>query len=722
MSDENELSRRSMLQTTGSMAALGGCANSLGGESNDPAAATTQKQRVANVPTVDGDVIRTDHLLTDSRSADVIVWKDDDGTVSADGADEVIASGDSFSTVVQAAVDAGASKIVIQDGHYVADAQINLTSGTIVTGMGTDTTIEVADNTAFNLEGSRTGSSALTSDVEPGDQSIPVADTGAFEVGGYVLINSDRTTDYRDQVYGEIHRVTGIDSGAGSIQISAGGLFDPYATTENATAYTLDMVEDVAVRDMEIVGTDQQVFRSGVIATYGKQVSVENCKMHDLSHSGVIFTSTIFSGVRDSRMFNIAYENRGVGYGVTLSDACRNVRVHNNVFYEVKNHGTTVGGSGDDGFPRLLTFSENEYYEDDADIHFGGVVRFMDNRFSNGSGGIITGADTTQVADCEFRNLTDDAIKNRGDPTALVVNDSSFRNVSGMGINLYSNPTGLEKFTVAGSDFQNVSGNAARFRTPEGFDCDFVGITENVVRNCGNNAFSLEEIGDSSIHDLNVIGNHFEDVDGYVVGAGSTDGPIRFLNNSVERAAEPYAAILGGSPNLVGGNDFRDYADRGLLLKAGGLVTGNSFSKGGNDAILVYEADNTFVAHNNFENTEGADINAIGATNCRFVRNDIATEIDASNAENSVRENFGHQTEATGVHTASGDGGRSFAIPHDLVGEPAVANVWAESADAAGPFYVSDKRADEVVVTYRDAPPRGSGNLEWGFEVTTYAE
>lgn len=49
--------------------------------------------------------IDVDHVYTSARDANVIVWKDDDGTFHADGADGEVASGDSVVPVAQAAVD-----------------------------------------------------------------------------------------------------------------------------------------------------------------------------------------------------------------------------------------------------------------------------------------------------------------------------------------------------------------------------------------------------------------------------------------------------------------------------------------------------------------------------------------------------------------------------------------------------------------------------------------
>jgi len=70
-----------------------------------------------------------------------------------------------------------------------------------------------------------------------------------------------------------------------------------------------------------------------------------------------------------------------------------------------------------------------------------------------------------------------------------------------------------------------------------------------------------------------------------------------------------------------------------------------------------------------------------------------------------------------GTETQSGDGtATTFQIPHGLTASPAVRNVWAESADAAGAFYVSDVTGNHIEVTYDTAPADGNDNLTWGFE------
>lgn len=722
MVDEPSLLRREVLELTGTMAAASGCLGQYTDRSTTKKAPTdyTTDDSFPDADGFDGSVVKTDHLLTDARNADVVIWKNDEGTVFADAEDQVIASGENFSAVVQAAVNAGAATIVIQDGHYVANEPIDLASDTILTGMGTATTIEVGGNVGFRITGTKQQSTPLTADTSPDERRLHVADTTPFTADDLVLINTDRRTDYRGQRYGEIRRITAVDDADNELVLTGGGLLDTYTTANNAKAVRIDEVANVTIRDIDLVGADQHTQSMGILAEYGENVLVEDIVVRGLGHSGIRFASTIYSAVDECKIHNISYEPDGLGYGIALSNAVRNIRVRNNVIHDVQQHCTAVGGSGEDGFPRLLTFQSNEYYEDDADIHFGGVIQFKDNRFVNGHGGIITGADTTRVTGCEFRNIENAGVRVRGDPEEIVITDSQFKAIDGMAVNLYNNPRGVQKLTLSGNDFTDIGGDILRFRTPDGFTCDFLGVTENVVNGCDSNAFNISEIGDSAIENVNFVGNHFESIDGFGVATGDLSGAVRFIGNSMANIAGSYAVIIGGSAALISNNDITNYDGRGLLMECPGLVASNSFADGSENAILLYQTADVYVTDNKFRATERDDIYGVDVSNSHIVRNDVNTAIDISTDTNDVRYNFGYRTEDVGTHTTGGTGGRSFEIPHDLSRDAVIANVWAESSDAAGSFYVSEKGFDTVTVTYQDPPPSGSNNLSWGYEVSTH--
>lgn len=69
--------------------------------------------------------------------------------------------------------------------------------------------------------------------------------------------------------------------------------------------------------------------------------------------------------------------------------------------------------------------------------------------------------------------------------------------------------------------------------------------------------------------------------------------------------------------------------------------------------------------------------------------------------------------------TASGDGSKTtFSLAHALDEAPRSAVVTPTSADAAGSFWVSEKTAEAVEITYTSAPPAGSDNLSFDLVVS----
>lgn len=73
-----------------------------------------------------------------------------------------------------------------------------------------------------------------------------------------------------------------------------------------------------------------------------------------------------------------------------------------------------------------------------------------------------------------------------------------------------------------------------------------------------------------------------------------------------------------------------------------------------------------------------------------------------------------HTPPASDTDTQSGDGTATvFTIAHSLGSTPTAVSVQAESADAMGDFYVSNKTSTAVDITYASAPASGTSNLSW---------
>lgn len=628
---DEDLTRREMLQVTGgSFAAFG-----LGGAGDDERLISggLGDRTAADVTAYDDlDVTRlgADHLFTPSRNADVVVWRTEN-RFYADGPDGVVGSGADFSNVLQAAIAEDPTKIVIAPGTYEMNETVSVPSDTVVQGMGPGTKLIVNDSRGFEVCGRELGTTRLSRDADVSDERLAVRNASGFEAGQYVLVFSDRATDYRNHTYGELQKVREVDGN--ELVIEHGGLFDYYDTADDARVTALDVATNVAIRDFQIVGADREVYRSGVVAEYADNVSVDGCEIHDLSSAAVRFVSTLNGSVSNSELYDVGYPHAGMGYGVVVADASRNITVRDNVMYEFKNHCTAVGGGGD-GFPRFISFVDNEYYADDADIHFGDQVLFRGNRFVNCKNGVLTGADSTWIDGCTFENISGHGVRHRGNPKQLSVTNSSFVNIGKRALNLYNSPSTFRRVTVRANVFENVGSNVVRFRVADGYDADLFEFSNNYVSGCDTTVAYAELAGAGSIRTAVFDGNVIQDIEGLGIGTGPlSDATVQITNNVLRGVDNQYAVIARGRHNQVSNNAVTDYSGRGLLVKSPSQVVGNAFADGDRDAILVHDAENVLAAFNTFENTAGADIRAKDSTDCEFVFNHYATVLATGDNE-----------------------------------------------------------------------------------------
>ncbi len=100
--------------------------------------------------------VDVDHVYTSARAAEVVVWRDGEGTYHADGEGGTVASGEELMGVVQAAVDS------LSDGRSVKERVLVASSGTVraddeVTG------VDLPSHTSVDVAG------AITVEGETGD-------------------------------------------------------------------------------------------------------------------------------------------------------------------------------------------------------------------------------------------------------------------------------------------------------------------------------------------------------------------------------------------------------------------------------------------------------------------------------------------------------------------------------------------------------------------------
>jgi len=299
----------------------------------------------------------------------------------------------------------------------------------------------------------------------------------------------------------------------------------------------------------------------------------------------------------------------------------------------------------------------------------------------------------------------------------------------------YSNmmPTNTSNSVIA----NNISRNAVR----NGISCDglkYCTIEGNV---CHDNTLSGIRLG-SNPERCSVVGNT----------CYNNGGPgIRFDTN-VHRSTitgnvchgNSYGISVEGSShyNVISSNVCLRNS-RGIRLHTAyhNLVTGNYCLENHGDTDP--SGHNILLAQDNHYNVIRGNVCRIGGVSIRpeyginvtswtpanednrVIGNDVynggvTANISDAGTRTTVERNIGYVTENAGTDTQSGDGTTTvFTIAHGLNETPIVANVWAESADANGDFYVSGKDGTNIEITYASAPPSGTNNLTWGFEART---
>ena len=634
MMGNTNLSRRSMLQLTGGTLAglsAAGSAEAVTGGASGGADATFEAVD-ANLEQSDLSGLRVSHLVTPSRGTEAVIWKDDSGTVHADGTDSIIASSGEFCEVLQAAVDE-AAKVTVQAGKYELNETVHIPSNTTIEGAGrTATNIVVTDaQKGISLVGEKKQSTRLTGAVSCGDVSLPVGSTAGFESDDHVMLTSDKVMEYRNIPNGEIQQLTRVDTSTLKIP-DTGALYD-YGSDETVTVTKIEGPSNVTIRDIAITAADLDTYRIGVMLKYADRVLIENCRIGYISAMGIHNRSSTNVVVQESDFFKCAYPDSGYGYGIAVNGAARNMRVDGCKFREFKKHGTAVGGAPYEGKPTLIYFTNNTYYRNDADIHTGGLSVFENNRFLGNKSGILTGSDTTIVANNTFKNINNAAISDRGNPNELYVHCNQFENIGGHVFALYKSPSRLNCIRVSGNTFKDIGGNVMRHRAAEGTVAGMVVFSDNMVENV-DGFVAYSEDGSGDLREYIATGNVVHTVTGNVVfGTDDNNAEVEISNNQIFNVENPYVLIARGAANSVKNNLVSDYSDHALLVWGSAMVSGNAFRWGDDSAVIVSRGSDVGVIQNEFSGTAGVDVDVrSNVENVTVALNQIHTKINASDA------------------------------------------------------------------------------------------
>jgi len=105
-------------------------------------------KEIHNTGTHEYDSVVSDNIHSPSRNADIVIWKDSDGVVYADGDEGVVNSGTDAQSVIKSAVDdlSSGGKVFISAGDYSISSRIEVTSDNLtIEGAGKDTKLRIED-------------------------------------------------------------------------------------------------------------------------------------------------------------------------------------------------------------------------------------------------------------------------------------------------------------------------------------------------------------------------------------------------------------------------------------------------------------------------------------------------------------------------------------------------------------------------------------------------
>lgn len=279
-------------------------------------------------------------------------------TVTKTGYGDYVCTDPAYATdsaCIQAALNyisgLGGGTLYLQ-GHFICPTQL-LYTGSNLTIIGDDanTILDFSSVTSSIIclycHGSiTTTNSALAANAAAGTLKITVADGAKFAVGNWILVRSEAycqpyVTDPIGapwlQHVGEIQQIASISGDEITLKEPLCG---SYLTADTATADLVTMLENITIRNVKLIG-NPTVNLYGINISQAHNVIIENIQCEDINTSICDVKDCV--GVRYNENVLKRANREGLGYGIAIMNACRNVKVSKNDFSDCR-HGIACGG------------------------------------------------------------------------------------------------------------------------------------------------------------------------------------------------------------------------------------------------------------------------------------------------------------------------------------------------------------------------------------------
>jgi hypothetical protein len=589
------------------------------------------------------------------RDYDAMVFIEGTSVIAVDSNGSVISrgvAGTDDTTVIQAAIDSvTAGTVYISSGTYYF-SYIYLHSD--IRLVGTKGTVMVTNHSGIRANGVKTtDTSNITVDASEGDRTITVDDVSLFSIGDYILVNSDRVSHYLAQPYGEIVEITNI---VGTDITIGEGLCYYYDVLDNPIITRLELVSNISIENLEITEDAPAARRLGVYLLWSRNVVCKNLKVVGPSQICILISSSINISVTNCEI--CSYYSGTYSYGVSVSNASKNILIDGNHIDGNGTHPLTIGGSYVDGYPTHIIYSNNIIKSASGsavDSHYGGVVKYINNVFNTA---LHIGAENVLVQGCSFLNISTDAISPRTDVgmcSQIDIVDCTFKNITGRAIQFW-NMINIDVLRVIGCYFEEVDCYSGTLYCivirnigdsglhPTAHDFDLVQVSNCFFKNCGliSGAISVLRSGTQCIKSVIITNNRFYNVGTgiYVMQSTGYDVSCIVTGNHVETTAR------ADSTNQVGifvshvkyadvsDNIIRDSNRFGIMVRyvdGSGKISNNlveGFQAGSNRTAFTVEGSvNLDVYGNTIQDDNGNLAYAIreltSAVDCKIHDNHI---------------------------------------------------------------------------------------------------
>lgn len=304
-----------------------------------------------------------DILHPTGRCATFVVAANDSSALSKQQADYVC-DGTADDVQIQAALDAIAShgngKLVQLEGTYIWAAAVTYSASNLEwVGIGTvinDCSAIAGTGGALKIEGVITGTnSALTGDAAKGQTDVTVADASSFSAGDWIRIRSEALFNSGTQHYGEIQKIASI---AGNVITCEDMLSFDCDVADTGTVDLLTVYENIQLKNMHFIGNYGESSWRGILFKELYNVLIEDIHWTDSQCYPILVYDIVGFEVRGCSIKDS--DQAGLGYGVNISNASRDIRIHHNKFYNCR-HGIVCSGDNSYGIQTNQIYDANTF-------------------------------------------------------------------------------------------------------------------------------------------------------------------------------------------------------------------------------------------------------------------------------------------------------------------------------------------------------------------------